>query len=345
MTGFFKHLSFLPILAVLPLASHAMEDQNGSTQFKFTARFQAELVHADGSAANARERDGWHITDAWGGGRPNSHNWGAIFADIEHRFADGTQVFARYGLSVDTDGLPSGPSKDREIYVGARGAWGQVRAGRLETPYKLNMLAWDPLNATFMQARANLGRSGGALGHGGYWDDSIDYTYRINRLTLHAFMSKNDGLPSTVSKKNTFSVGVNYQATEALELAFAHVDSGYALHGSRSGSKVGIRYSAGPWIFASEYETRKRGLEHADIVFATATYRAAKFRYSLSLGGFLDESEAGNDGEYIAFGVDTQLNPQLRLHGGIRYNNRDRIGSETLVGVGLRYTFQSQRRM
>lgn len=344
MKYLFSTFALIPTLALMNSAVHASDDEAGTSRLSFTTRVQAELVNAEGRAAERREQNGWHLTDAWGGGQPNSHNWNAVFADAAHELSSGIEIFGRYGLNFNTDGIPNGPSKEREVYLGVRGQWGQVRAGRLETPYKLNTLSWDPFNATFLQARANLGKSGGALGHGGYWNDSLDYTYTTDRFTFRSFFSKSNGLSSALSQDNSFSASLNVRLTEELEVAIAHVDAGNAGQGPRRGSKLGVRYRMNSWTLTSEYETRDRGIENADIVFATVSYQAAKIRYSASAGGFFDDSVLENDGQYIAFGLDTPINAQLRFHTGVRYNSRDTLGGETLIGIGFRYLFNAERR-
>ena len=73
-----------PLFAVSLLAGAihtavADEEEQSSTFFEVTARVQTELVGVDGSAAEARGKDNWYITDSWGNGVNNNHNWSAVF--------------------------------------------------------------------------------------------------------------------------------------------------------------------------------------------------------------------------------------------------------------------------
>ena len=53
-----------------------------------------------------------------------------------------------------------------------------------------------PLCCHVLQARTNMGKSGGPLGAGAYIDDAVDYTLVRNGVTYRAFYSNNDGQPA-----------------------------------------------------------------------------------------------------------------------------------------------------
>ncbi|HSH27473.1 MAG TPA: porin, partial [Wenzhouxiangella sp.] len=158
-----------------------------TTYLQLLGRAQVELANASGAIPEATGEDGLHLTDGWGAGRSNSHNWSGVFIDAGHRLGPELKVIGRFAFNFNMDGLPDGHGKYRDAYAGLQGSFGTVRLGRLETPYKLAGLGWDTMNATALQARTNAGRSGGALGHGGYHNDSVDYSASIHGVNVRAF--------------------------------------------------------------------------------------------------------------------------------------------------------------
>lgn len=334
-----------PLFAVSLLAGAihtavADEEKLSSTFFEVTASVQTELVGASGSAAEARGKDNWYITDSWGNGVNNNENWSAVFLHGEHRFDNGVRVFARHGFNYDMDGLKDGRAKYRDSYVGVAGSLGMVRAGRLESPYKLNTLQWDPFVATFLQARTNMGAAGGPLGAGAYIDDAVDYTLVRNGVTYRAFYSNNDGQPAPqgVERDSTFSGSINFPIHENIELAIAHIDAGNRGAGKRQGTKFGARTRYDQFTFAVEYEFRDEGLENGEFLFLSGTYNDGQRNWSASYGQFMDDGIQNNDGEYYALGVAQRFNRNVAVHAGYRRTERDITGGENTVGIGLRLT-------
>lgn len=310
-----------------------------TTYFEVLARAQVELVDASGDIPRGTDENGFHVTDAWGAGNPNSHNWSGLFFDAGHKLTSDLEVFGRYAFNFNMDGLPDGRAKYRDVFIGLRGDFGAVRVGRLESPYKLAGLGWDPLNATSFQARQNMGRSAGALGHGGYHNDSIDYSVSLNDVRLQVFYSKGDGGPSGSDQNSMYAAAVTVPVGN-LELLLSHFDADNRGAGKRDGTKLGARYKMGPWLFAGQYEFRGTGLENGDYLFLSTAYQAAMGQFSLNYGRFMDDSPLNNDGEYIAAGLMRRLSPHFAYHVGMRYTDRDQVGSETLVGVGFRFSWQ-----
>lgn len=328
------------VLSALGLSGAVVAD-NETTYFEVMARAQVELVNASGDIPKATGEDGFNVTDAWGGGNPNSHNWSGLFLDAGHKFTPGLEVFGRYSFNFNMDGLPDGRAKYRDIFVGLRGDFGTVRAGRIESPYKLAGLGWDPLNATALQARTNMGRSGGALGHGGYHNDSVDYSVSLNGVKFTAFYSKGDGGPSGPNQNSMYAGSVSVPMGN-VELSLSHFDADNRGGGKRDGTKLGARYQEGAWTFAGQYEFRGTGLENGDYLFLSSAYKAAVGQLSLSYGRFMDDSIFNSDGEYVAAGLMRRLSPNFAYHAGVRYTDRDSLGSETMVGVGFRFSWKNR---
>ncbi len=322
------------LFAAMPLAA---SDDN---HFSVLLRLQPELVQVSGSAADSRDRTGWHLTDGWGGGNKNSHNWGALFIDGGFRLGEQTRVVGRLGFNLDMGGLKDGDARQREVEAGLEGPWGRLVVGRLETPYKIAGLGWDPLNATFMQARANLGRSGGAFGHGGYIDNALSYSHAVGDLRFTLFGAVDDlsdlGSGGT-SGNHAWSLAVNLPLGP-VEMIAAHIDASEFKQGpdKRTGTKLGLRWSHEAWTLASHWERRGSGLENGDFFHLNASYRLDDAWQIMAGASLFSDGEADNDGNYAALAVRYHVDRRFSIHGGLRRNDRDSIGSETIAGIGMR---------
>lgn len=333
---------YLAFVLASSVASQGIAQDTGG-ELSLLLRIQPEIVYVDGKSADARGTDGFNLTDGWAGGNKNAANWGAIFIDGAHQVTDKTRVFARLGLNVDMDGLKDGPGRDRDLYVGVRSHWGEVAVGRIEAPYKEAGLGWDPLNATFLQARGNIGRSGGALGHGGYLDRSLAYRHTIGPVRLRTLISFDDDNAADPGNDNDhlFSASMALPVGP-IELMGAYIDGSHYDGGpdNRDAYKLGAHFNEDQWSLGFIYESRGEGLEDGDFLFTTASYRINQWRLSANAGLFNDAKDQ-NDGTYFALAARYQLHNMVTVHGGIRQLDRDLTGKETIAGLGLRITLKS----
>lgn len=325
----------------LPMAAAADEP---ATSLSFFLRLQAEAVHASGSLPESLDRKGWHVADGWANGGPNSGNWGALFIDLGHQVNDDLRAVARYGMNIDVDGKKD---TDRETFVGlASKQYGQVVAGRLETPYKTAGLGWDPFNATFLQARGNQGVSFGQFGHGGFLNRAIRYNHTVNRVQVAAFVGVDDSSDPGTGKtrgNHTYSFSV-IAPVGPVQLLLSYIDGSEYRGGpdDRQGTKLGIRYSEGPLTLAARYEMRDKGLEDGDFVTLSASYQVGKWLYSAGYSQFMDDRDGrDNDGDYFMVGARYTLRPGVSMHGGFRRTDRDVTGTENMFGLGLRVSYNT----
>ncbi len=308
-------------------------------------RVQPEAVNASGDIPDRRGSSGTSITDGWGNGVANSHNWGAFFADAHHRFDENWRLFARYGLNVDMEGLKSGDAREREVEIGLNTPIGEFRAGRLETPYKRAALGWDPLNATFMQARANTGRSGGAFGHGGYVDNALGYTHQFGTIGVDAFaaVDRLSNVGSRLADDNLVWAFSLNAPLGPVDVVLSHIDASRFDGGpaKRTGTKLGARWNEGPWTLAGHYEFRGEGLEDGDFLFLSTSYRHEQWQFSLNYGHFSEDETPGDDARYLALGARYSVSPLISFHGGLRRVERDQSGDEHIAGLGARFIFRT----
>ncbi|MGY6554968.1 MAG: porin [Wenzhouxiangella sp.] len=338
-----------PLVAALALAGAVATPMTAAadepaTSLSFFLRLQAEAVNASGSIPEALDRKGWHITDGWANGNSNSGGWGALFVDLSHRISDDLSAVAQYTMDIDVDGKKD---SDREVFVGlASKQFGQLRVGRLESAYKTAGLGWDPFNATFLQARGNQGVSFGQFGQGGFFNRAIRYNHTVNRIQFAAFVGVDDSSdPGTGDTRGNHAYSFSVVAPAGpVQLMLAYIDGSEYRGGpdDREGWKVGIRYSEGPLALSARYELRDTNLDDGDFLNLSASYRVGKINYAVGYGQFKDDRAGrNNDGEYFMAGLQYTFRPGVAVHGGFRRTDRDVTGTENMVGLGLRVSYNT----
>lgn len=322
--------------------SLAQSTAQGS-QLSLLLRVQPELVYVDGSAADAAGTDGFEVTDGWGAGRPNTLNWGGFFINGSHAISDQTRAFVRVGFNLDAEGLKDGDSRNRQVYAGIDTPMGEFSAGRIQTAYKASGLGWDPLNASFLQARGNGGRSGGAFGHGSQFDRSLTYRQTFGSVAVRLMTSLDDAVVAddTNDDDHLVSAAVSLPAGP-IDLIGAYLDaSGYeGGPEDRDAIKLGARYSDDHWSAAVMHERRGQGLENGNFTFLAGTYKTGDWQLNANAGLFSDD-DGINDGEYFALAARYQLHNMVSVHGGVRQLDRDATGKERIAGLGLRIILNS----
>lgn len=327
-----KYACVIVVLAASVIPSgelHAEED----TGFNALLRMQYELVEVD---AGEDEDSGLYLTDGWAGGQANSQNWGALFLDGREQINDDLMVFGRLGFNVNAEGVAEGSARQRDVKVGLSGEFGELVAGRLETPYKVAGLGWDPLNATFLQARGNLGRSGGAFGHASYLDNAIRYTRSVGDASVSAFGALDD--PGGEGSGDRHAWGVSAVSPAGpVELLVSHIDASRFRGGpdDRTATKLGLRYREGPFTFTTHHEQRGEGFEDGDFLFLSGMYETASWSLVLNHGQFSADGPSG-DADYYALGARYRAGNGLSIHGGVRRSDPDQASAETIAGLGMR---------
>jgi len=210
-------------------------------------------------------------------------------------------------------------------------------------PTRLPALGWDPLNATFLQARGNGGRSGGALGHGAQFDRSVTYRQNFGGASIRVMASLDDEVASDATGDDDHLTSASIRLPAGpIELIGAYLDaSGYeGGPDDRDALKLGARYSEGAWSGALMHERRGEGLENGNFTFLSGSYKQGDWRFMANLGLFSDDNNA-NDGEYFALAARYELHNMVSVHGGVRQLDRDRTGKERVAGLGLRILLNS----
>ncbi|WP_018994813.1 porin [Thioalkalivibrio sp. ALJ2] len=302
---------------------------------------------------------------AFPGGAGDGAGPNRLGVNVNHDLGNGLTALAKFegdfqtGAASDEPGFESGM---RDIYVGLRGDFGQVIAGRMTSSY--NTAGKDPLNATFMQGRTNGARLGGlgGFGNGGYVERGIRYSnsFGIVGLDVGAFIDNND------DSDTAFSARVNIDL-DPVELYVAHADYGDFQGGASTqrNSKIGVDWSTGPFRVVGEVEDFKYGEDglyaEGNTYFLSGTYTMGRNDFVLNLGHTRRDSIDGNsipNTDYAAIAVKHSFSNRVMAFAGVGYNSTDDLGyrlveddgvevieptgrslSFTGVGAGMRVSF------
>lgn len=309
----------------------------GDTSFSIFLRAQAEVVSADSYGD-----DGLTYGDGWRFGQSDSGGWGGLFFNMSHQITENTKAVGRYSRNLNTGGLTG----DRDIWIGVDSKTaGRLTFGRHNSVYKLSTLGWDPFNATFLQARGNQGRDGRTFGAGGFIDDSIDYSISFSGIKLDAMVGIEDpdiAGSSADDGDHLMSFAIS-APVGPVELLAAYIDaSNYGTRGDdATATKLGARFNSGPLTLSVEHEMRDEGMfaggeGYGDYTYASGSYKMGKWRHSLNVGQFSDDSGADNDGSYLAIGSRYTWTRIVALTFGYRRTERDVTGDDNVFGLGLR---------
>ena len=180
---------------------------------KLSGQLQQELGSWSGGACEASNMEGLHLDDGGQGCSTGAGGATAVGVSGSEDLGGGLKAVykANFVLSVDENSGLGG----RDAYVGLSGGFGTILAGRMNTPYKMATVKWDPMLATFAQARGNNGMH--ADMHNGYASNAIAYVNKFGGFKLAAAMVVDemdngiDGDGSTVGN-HAYSISGNFAA-------------------------------------------------------------------------------------------------------------------------------------
>lgn len=148
-----------------------------SADMKISGRVAQDLVFS-GNGEDTRD-----LAD-WGHGRlqfDGSQEAGAV--TMYGRVAVDARRATNSGVGNDPTGVKGNPTY-RDVYVGVRGGFGAVQAGRMAGALK--NIEKDPYIATFLEARNTNGVGGGAYGSSSFIDDMLQYSNSFGGLNFVA---------------------------------------------------------------------------------------------------------------------------------------------------------------
>ncbi|WP_038053961.1 porin [Thioalkalivibrio sp. ALJ1] len=325
-------------------------------------QLQTQIVHHSASGDDGQFDSGFRQHDAGQAGSPtDGQGPNRIGVMVNHDLGNGMTALAKFENDFTT-GAGGGDNvgfngPQRDIYVGLRGDFGQIIAGRMTSSY--NTAGKDPLNGTFMQARVQGGRQGGlgGFGNGGYVDRGVRYSNSFGIVSMDVGMF----LDNSQDGRAAWSGRLNFDL-DPVEVYVAHVDARRYENSDADTwrtTKIGADWSAGPFRLNAEIEDFKRDAGIAgpeaegNTYWAAGTYSMGRNDFVLSLGHTrLDDA---NNSDFAALAIKHSFSNRVMAYAGVAYNSTDDAGGNfddttstydgssdlrfTGVGAGMRVSF------
>ena len=211
-----------------------------AAEFNLYGQFHAGLSSIDGSDESlttlSDERDGSRVG-----------------VTARQQIADGFAGFGAVELGFDLTDADDNrePVFIRQAFVGLRTAFGDLRAGRMESAYQnAGGTAWDELTGTFLEQRRSGGMSGGRYGHNSFRGRHLEYrTIALAGLRVAGQLSVDD----RSEDDGDYNIGVTYEE-DAWELAAGYARRDDARSGENRNFKLGARFDTGEAGIAYQYE-------------------------------------------------------------------------------------------
>lgn len=256
---------------------------------------------------------------------------------VNHDLGNGLTALLKMESNATTQDAFRGA---RDNYVGLDGNFGRVIAGRTGGSY--STAGKDPLNATFMQARANGARLGGlnGFGNGSYLARSIRYMNDFGLVNLDVAVAIDNGDDSDTGVTGRLNFDLS-----PVDLYIAHSDfGGYggSVFDTQRATKVGVDWNSGPFRVVAEVEDYKfsdiegsPGIESSgNTFFVSGTYSMGRNDFVLNLGQTRRDSVMGEslpNTDYAAIAVKHNFSNRVMAFAGVGYNSTD-------AGVGYNST-------
>jgi predicted porin len=252
---------------------------------------------------------------------------------------DTTDKAVKIEDSVDNDvtlgcsGSGSASLVGRDAYVGLKGGFGTVMAGRLKSPYKYaGGVKYDAFVATALEARGNGGMTKGDYGHSGFLSNMLGYSNKFGAINVDAVYS-----PETDSEAMALSAMYSEGAIEAF-VALVDASLTDAASDDYSATKFGGKFSTGPHSIMLQYEDTDKNSYAATLLFLGYQMKMGMntlvFQYGMN-----DEDTDTKDSTYMVLGAYHNFSKTSSLFGGYRNTDVDNESGQTAISVGLRQKF------
>ena len=217
-------------------------------------------------------------------------------------------------------------SADRNTFGGLRGHWGELRAGRFDTPFKLlhnrTSLFADQVGDGRNILRADVAYNDPASADPNWWNErlrnSLAWTSPTwQHLTLKAHYSSNQSTSTaTASEQASWSGSLEWEQ-DGLWLALAHEDSAKVVATAPGLSKRRASRAAMAWQLGDTRVTGLYQLADSPRVAAWGAGASQRLTPSLTLKAHyyaLDARGADEDAELMALGFDYTVAKPLMLY-------------------------------
>lgn len=236
--------------------------------------------------------------------------------------------------------------KPRNMYVGLKGGFGEVRVGHMDTPHKLATANLDPFGDTYADYN-NIITVDNRLGN------VVAYVNKFGPVGVAAAYHAGDDSVTAENNKSAASVMANYEAN-GLYLAAAHEKYGDApAAGMETATVAGVGYGFGPVKLGLVYEvlTFNSGAG-TSIEDETETYASLQWKVTdngtvKAAYGMRDDGVSATDDEVMtAVGYDHKMDKALSVYalyangtdGGLA--NKGKLkGDGSALALGVAYKF------
>ncbi len=264
---------------------------------------------------------------------------GRIGIKISEDIGGGMKGIAKFEWQVDT---PYGNLTDgaREGWVGLKGGFGEVKAGRVKTAYKYTGgVKYDPFVTTYMEARKSGGMKGGSFGSNSFWNSSVSYKKKFGAVALWVVYGADEGNGTTASPGNSgdLSISLKYKAKSFEVFVASNSDDSATGPTANDVVKVGGQFKTGAHKISLQYETMDDS-SNTNIAFLGYQMKMGKNVFVAQMGQTSSDN-AALDVDYLAVGMIHNFSKKTRAYLG--YRDTDGTGNNdiTAITVGLRVSF------
>lgn len=320
-------------------------------EVKIIGQAQLEVVNTSGDVAN----EGLTLDDASQAGVVGRSNASSLGITGNHDLGNGMTGIYTINFNFHADDAAGGTISGRDQFIGLKGDFGTIMAGRLNTPYKTSTVKWDPFLATFMQARGNNGMT--AL-HNGYASNVVAYANKFGEASFVgaiAFDEENNDTPADtdLDAEHAITASLNMPVADSIELAVAflsgqlsHLEFPGAAADQKNGTavKVGLKWTSGDMTVAGQYEVLDEDLGDESNLYLTASMNMGNgSSIAAGVGVRTDEGATdAKDGTYTALGYKKAFNKMVSGHIGLMMVDEGVMTANkdvTQFGGGLRVKF------
>jgi predicted porin len=300
---------------------------------------QVELTQYDPQASGSDS-----VTDVH-----DNHGMGRVGVKASEDLGNGMTAIAGFEFKADssdnntdkvecetTDACSASGSASltgRDSYVGLKGGFGTVTAGRLKSPYKYAGGAkYDAFIATALEARGNGGMTKGDFGTSGFLSNMLGYSNKFGPVNL-------DVVYSPETDNEAYALSALY-AQDNMEAFVAVIDKTWTdlPTDDYSSTKVGGKFSTGPHSIMLQYEDTDTNGVAATLLFLGYQMKMGMNTLVLQYGMNDDDNDA-KDSTYTVLGAYHNFSKTSSLFGGYRNTDVDNESGQTAITVGLRQKF------
>lgn len=264
--------------------------------------------------------------------RSLSDNGTARFQIDASQEAGSVTMFGRLALDmrdrVKSDGQTRFGPEYRDRYIGIKGGFGSLQAGRMAGALK--NAEKDPYITTFLQARSTVAVAGGKYGSNSFIDDLLQYSYDFGAMGIT--LQYNPTTDSTGNSINDAAIMVTGK------LGGVDLWAGWNNAGDsdNDNAKIGARTKLGKFAVTAQYEMRDGWVSGSNArVFGDRVFLMGDLPFD---GGYSGNAAFGSnldsDDTWYRLAMTKALAKNAKVYTGVTFTSADVGEDETLFGFG-----------